>query len=75
MLKDDSAITLVKKYAEDLGMNQQAESELDWNVFIELSNGKIFGVDFIVSATGVIPNGDLVYFANFQYPEDSTQPK
>lgn len=56
-------------------MNQQAESELDWNVFIELSNGKIFGVDFIVSATGVIPNGDLVYFANFQYLEDSTQPK
>ncbi|CAB4065211.1 Pyridine nucleotide-disulfide oxidoreductase domain-containing protein 1 [Lepeophtheirus salmonis] len=32
----------------------------DWNVYIEFTNGKVFGVDFIVSATGVIPNGDTM---------------
>lgn len=31
-----------------------------WNVYMELSNGKVFGVDFIVSATGVQPNGNLI---------------
>lgn len=28
----------------------------NWNVFVELSNGKIYGCDFLVSATGVLPN-------------------
>ena len=32
-----------------------------WNVYIELNNGKLFGCDFVVSATGVIPNGDQIY--------------
>ncbi|XP_078530188.1 pyridine nucleotide-disulfide oxidoreductase domain-containing protein 1 isoform X2 [Lissotriton helveticus] len=27
-----------------------------WPVYIELTNGKIYGCDFIVSATGVVPN-------------------
>ena len=27
-----------------------------WPVFVELTNGKVYGCDFIVSATGVIPN-------------------
>ena len=30
----------------------------DWPVFVELTNGKIYGCDFIVSATGVMSNGD-----------------
>ena len=31
-----------------------------WNIYVKLDNGKIFGCDFIVSATGVIPNGDAI---------------
>lgn len=30
--------------------------EGDWPVYVELTNGKIFGCDFIVSAIGVTPN-------------------
>lgn len=27
-----------------------------WPVYVELTNDKIYGCDFIISATGVIPN-------------------
>lgn len=27
-----------------------------WPIYVELTNGNIYGCDFIVSATGVIPN-------------------
>ncbi len=30
----------------------------DWPIYVQLSNKKTFGCDFIVSATGVIPNTD-----------------
>ncbi|XP_049678458.1 pyridine nucleotide-disulfide oxidoreductase domain-containing protein 1 isoform X1 [Accipiter gentilis] len=30
--------------------------EVLWPVYVELTNGKIYGCDFIVSATGVVPN-------------------
>lgn len=32
----------------------------DWSVYVELTNGKMYGCDFVVSATGVVPNTDLV---------------
>ena len=35
-------------------------SDDDWAVFVELSNGKIYGCDFVVSATGVTPNTKLL---------------
>lgn len=28
----------------------------EWPVYVELTNGKIFGCDLILSATGVVPN-------------------
>lgn len=28
-----------------------------WPVYVQLTNGKVFGCDLIVSATGVLPNG------------------
>ena len=31
----------------------------DFNIYVELSNGKVFGCDFIVSATGVLPGGEM----------------
>eukprot|EP00095_Tigriopus_kingsejongensis_P008606 maker-scaffold460_size165339-snap-gene-0.29 protein:Tk08606 transcript:maker-scaffold460_size165339-snap-gene-0.29-mRNA-1 annotation:"hypothetical protein DAPPUDRAFT_304656" len=32
----------------------------EWNIYVQLSNGVIFGCDFLVSATGVTPNGDKI---------------
>ena len=31
----------------------------DWNVYVELTNDSIYGADFVVSATGVVPNIDI----------------
>jgi len=28
----------------------------DWPVYVELTNGHVYGCDFVVSATGVTPN-------------------
>ncbi|XP_044308128.1 pyridine nucleotide-disulfide oxidoreductase domain-containing protein 1 isoform X2 [Varanus komodoensis] len=39
---------------QDEGM-AETDEEL-WPVYVELTNGKIYGCDFIVSATGVVPN-------------------
>ena len=32
-----------------------------WPTFVQLSNGKIHGADFVISATGVRPNSDLKF--------------
>ncbi|XP_035214077.1 pyridine nucleotide-disulfide oxidoreductase domain-containing protein 1-like [Stegodyphus dumicola] len=39
-----------------LKVNVLDTDENKWPVFVELTNGSIFGCDFIVSATGVMPN-------------------
>ena len=45
--------------------------EKDWNVYIELTNEKIYGCDFVVSATGVVPNTEpFVKFAKFKVSAD-----
>lgn len=31
-----------------------------WPIYVQLSNDKIYGCDFVVSATGVIPNSSIV---------------
>ncbi|CAF3450868.1 unnamed protein product [Rotaria sp. Silwood1] len=38
---------------------QSSEEEIQWPVYVELTNGKIFGCDFVVSAIGVTPNVEL----------------
>jgi len=40
------------------------EDERSWNVYVELTNGKVVGCDFVVSATGVQPNGDSISIVN-----------
>lgn len=43
----------------------------DWPVYAQLTNGKVYGCDFIVSATGVIPNNDaFLQGNNFQMADD-----
>jgi len=39
---------------------KDGDSCCSWPVYIKLSNGKIYGCDFIVSATGVIPNSSIL---------------
>ncbi|XP_069484528.1 pyridine nucleotide-disulfide oxidoreductase domain-containing protein 1 isoform X2 [Ambystoma mexicanum] len=54
----------------------QDEQNTDWDaeqwpVYIELTNGKIYGCDFIVSATGVVPNVEHFLSGNsFDVAED-----
>jgi len=35
------------------------ETDKTWNVYVKLTSGRVYGCDFIVSATGVNPAGDL----------------
>ncbi|XP_033888769.2 pyridine nucleotide-disulfide oxidoreductase domain-containing protein 1 isoform X1 [Acipenser ruthenus] len=54
--------------------SDQTESTADkelWPVYIQLTNGKTYGCDFIVSATGVIPNTEpFVRGNNLEVAED-----
>ena len=34
--------------------------ETEWPVYVQLTNGKTYGCDLVVSATGVVPNSDVV---------------
>ncbi|XP_034190020.2 pyridine nucleotide-disulfide oxidoreductase domain 1 [Osmia lignaria lignaria] len=55
-------------------LNQSEQKEFDpqqnWPIYVELTNGKIIGCDFIVSATGVIPNSDLTGLESVRKGED-----
>ncbi|XP_073693028.1 pyridine nucleotide-disulfide oxidoreductase domain-containing protein 1 isoform X2 [Garra rufa] len=48
------------------------KSELGvWLAYVHLTNGKIYGCDFVVSATGVVPNTDpFLDSNNFELTED-----
>ncbi|XP_015184260.1 PREDICTED: pyridine nucleotide-disulfide oxidoreductase domain-containing protein 1 [Polistes dominula] len=41
-----------------------------WPVYVKLTNGKVIGCDFIVSATGVVPNSNLTGLENLEKGED-----
>ncbi|KAH3734595.1 pyridine nucleotide-disulfide oxidoreductase domain-containing protein 1-like [Dreissena polymorpha] len=41
-----------------------------WPVYVELTNKKIYGCDFVVSATGVVPNTELFAPNNFSIGAD-----
>ena len=40
-------------------LQNESENEYSWPVYVELTNGKIYGCDFIISATGVTPAVDV----------------
>ncbi|XP_042367173.1 pyridine nucleotide-disulfide oxidoreductase domain-containing protein 1 isoform X1 [Plectropomus leopardus] len=47
------------------------ENEGSWPVYIQLTNGKTFGCDFVVSATGVVPNTEpFLHGNNFAIADD-----
>lgn len=43
-------------YEEYRKRNLSNTEEIQWPIYVELTNGKIFGCDFVVSAIGVTPN-------------------
>ena len=47
---------------EKSGLEGRSTATVDWPVYVELTNGKTFGCDLVVSATGVVPN--TLPFAN-----------
>ncbi|XP_053110004.1 pyridine nucleotide-disulfide oxidoreductase domain-containing protein 1 isoform X2 [Hemicordylus capensis] len=48
-------VSLVFPKAQQDERNAEPDQDL-WPVYVELTNGKVYGCDFIVSATGVVPN-------------------
>nr|XP_004611338.1 unnamed protein product [Sorex araneus] len=53
-------------------LNESVTADTErWPVYVELTNGKVYGCDFIVSATGVTPNVDPFLSGNsFDLGED-----
>ena len=76
-MEEQSISSSVLDNFEKIVKYDQEIEDRSWNVFVELSNGKVFGCDFIVSATGVIPNGDKIMLLSegeeglFQLSEDN----
>ena len=58
-LKEEDLNSTIDTFQRIITYDQMSENT-NWNIYIELNNGRIFGCDFIVSATGVIPNGDRI---------------
>ena len=42
----------------ETSLSRESIDSTSWPFYVKLTNGKVYGVDFIVSATGVIPNTD-----------------
>ncbi|OCT87974.1 pyridine nucleotide-disulfide oxidoreductase domain-containing protein 1 [Xenopus laevis] len=52
-------------------VESDSASSSDWPVYVQLTNGKTYGCDFIVSATGVVPNMEPFIRGNqFDVAED-----
>ncbi len=43
----------------DLKENDLKSLNEEWPIYVRLTNGKLYGCDFIISATGIIPNLDV----------------
>lgn len=44
---------------KEIRADSRDSSSGPWPIYVHLTNGKIYGCDFIVSATGVVPNSSL----------------
>ncbi|CAI9736659.1 nucleotide-disulfide oxidoreductase domain-containing 1-like [Octopus vulgaris] len=51
--------------------DKDSATTTDWPIYVLLANGKVYGCDFVVSATGVVPNTELLLQGNsFDRSED-----
>ena len=75
-LTEEKLLCNVDSFQRIVKYDEQVEQS-NWNIYVQLMDGTIFGCDFIVSATGVIPNGDCIKLvregmqSNFQLSSDS----
>ncbi|GBO21699.1 Pyridine nucleotide-disulfide oxidoreductase domain-containing protein 1 [Araneus ventricosus] len=66
-------VKAVYKREELLKMKKETlpdQTEDSWPVYTELTNGKIHGCDFIISATGVVPNTTVLQKNKFDFADD-----
>lgn len=70
--KHNASKISVEYEAEVRDMNYSGTDGENWPVYVELTNGKIIGCDFVVSATGVVPNSQSISVENdaFDLAED-----
>lgn len=66
MLKTNTTVTIEYKTEVESILTPEEASDLKekWPVYAKLTNGKTYGCDFIVSATGVVPCVDFKYHDN-----------
>jgi len=58
-----------EKRDDDWLLSLKSEERL-WNVYAQLTNGRVVGCDFVVSATGVTPSGSAIPFQGLQVVEE-----
>ncbi len=65
-LNSSSKITIEYEAEVDSIESKDLSSEKaeNWPVYVNLNNGKTYGCDFILSATGVVPNSDAISIEN-----------
>ncbi|XP_014214317.1 pyridine nucleotide-disulfide oxidoreductase domain-containing protein 1 [Copidosoma floridanum] len=61
----------VEYECEVLQIINRTDSTDDWPIYVELTNGKKVGADFIISATGVIPNSNILGLEHLKKGKDS----
>ncbi|KAG9471171.1 hypothetical protein GDO78_015525 [Eleutherodactylus coqui] len=65
------ALNVSASFVHEEGKDSATSDPVEWPVYAELTSGKIFGCDLIVSATGVFPNVEpFVSGNNFTLGED-----
>ncbi|KAM9995401.1 hypothetical protein ACTFIY_001573 [Dictyostelium cf. discoideum] len=52
------------------GDGDGGDDKEDWPIYVKLSNGNLFGCNFIISATGVIPNSTILTKDNNNNDDD-----
>ena len=35
-------------------------TDREWPIYVQLTNGKLYGCDFVISATGIFPNTEAL---------------
>lgn len=49
----------IESIPDNISSKKDLNKSESWNIYVELTNGKIFGCDMIIVAIGVIPNSDV----------------
>ncbi len=71
VLESESLLNKPLKSFDDSRGPHEKDKNRTWKTYVELTNGNIFGCDFVISATGVVPNGRKIKcLQNFSLTDD-----